>query len=82
MDINELQRRCREIAGEADIRSDRRTKRLESLVEPHDDTARPWLSQAAYDAMMAEKSLAYYAHVSEYEGKPQSAYRIKPKKRK
>lgn len=81
MDIFEIQKRCRQVAGEALQRARRRQARLDALQEPAAEPKKPRLSEAEYQARLAEHALSYYAHVSEYEGRPTSLWSLKPKRK-
>ena len=80
MDIYELQRRCREIAGEADDRTQRRKARLASLPK-QPPKPRVWLSDAEFYSMRAEKDFHYYAHIDDYGGSPLGSWRLKTKRK-
>jgi len=80
MDIFELQRRCHEVAGESEERAERRQERLRGLYrdEPKE---RRWMPRAEWEAYRADKALAYYAHVSEFEGRPKSPWKRRFKRK-
>ena len=85
MDILELQRRCREIAGEREARNKRQKQHrdawAESRSEP-EEAKRVWVSRAEFEQRQARSALAYYACVSEFEGRARSSYRLKSRRKK
>ena len=85
MDILELQRRCREIAGEREARNDRRKEHLDAWADEHPEPEPPsrvWVARAEFEQRQAQSALAYYAHVAEYEGRSRSSYRLKSRRKK